>query len=265
MEGLNVNSAQQVNLQLKCNFLVDPLAVKSGEVLFSFCKDGKIFGKYTLGLASSKEKLEKGEYDVFSGVYEATRIVLKLNGASGQRLFWRIETKDFVSETAYFEWEEDLSKAQWISAEQETEKILYFQKAFALREGILSARLHICGLGFYDFRLNGEKTEDGFFKPDFSDYIRRDDEFFIEKRNENYYAYYQSYDILPYLRQGENTLTVEVAPGYFNNTDIKEISYWHFGKSRLKFLLVFRYADGTEYAASDESCLCAAFAKRKFT
>jgi len=248
---------KQINLQLKCNHFVNPLAVKSGEIVFSFCKDGYIFDEYLLGIASSEENIQNGVYDVFNGVYKDARVTLNLNGTSGRRLFWRITTKEFISETAYFEWEEDLSKAKWISATEETEKILRFQKRFSLREGVLSARLHICGLGFYDFQVNGKRVDEGFFKPDFSDYIQRNDETLMKKMSEEYYAYYQSYDVLPYLQQGSNCLMVEVAPGYFNNTDIKEISYWHFGKTRLKFMFVFRYADGTEYVISDENCLCA--------
>ena len=248
---------ERINLQLQCNHLVNPLAVECGEVLFSFCKNGRVFDEYTLGIASSEDNLNKGVYDVYNGVNEGSRVRLNLNGTAGQRLFWRIATKDFVSETAYFEWAEDFTKAKWISAAAETEKILRFQKSFALQEGVLSARLHICGLGFYDFQCNGKRVDERFFKPDFSDYIQRKDEAFIPKLREEYYAYYQSYDVLPYLQQGANIATIEVAPGYFNNTDIKEFSFWHFGKTRLKFLFVFRYADRTEYVVSDESCLCA--------
>ena len=247
---------EERNLQLKCNHLVNPLAVRRGEVLFSFCKSGYDDKDYSLVIASSRENLEKGIYDVHNSVCESTRVSLKLSGSAGQRLFWRIITKDFVSETAYFEWEEDLSNAKWISANEETEKILRFQKNFSMREGVLSARLHICGLGFYDFALNGERVDESFYKPDFSDYMQRKDEALVGKMRETYYAYYHSYDVLPYLKAGANILSVEVAAGYFNNTDIKEISYWHFGKNRLKFLLVLRYADGVEYIVSDETCLC---------
>ena len=55
---------KQINLQLKCNHFVNPLAVKSGEIVFSFCKDGYIFDEYLLGIASSEENIQNGVYDV---------------------------------------------------------------------------------------------------------------------------------------------------------------------------------------------------------
>lgn len=246
-----------MRLQLQCNFLAEPLAVDCGEVVFSFHKGVYSFDEYTLALASSKENLDKGIYDIYSGVHQETRVRLNLQGKAGERVYWRICTNNAISETSFFEWAEDLSVAKWIGANEPTDKLLCFKKNFAAKDGLLSARLHICGLGFYDFRLNGAEVDGHFYKPDFSDYIKRKDDALREKLDETYYAFYNSYDITPFVNAGENVLTTEVAPGYFNNTDQTFISYWHFGQARLKFLVVLRYADGTEYIVSDESCLCA--------
>ena len=244
-------------LKLKCNYLSNPLAVQSGEIIFSFCKNGYIFDTYTLAMSSSEENLEKGIYDIYEGAHTGVKVCLRLEGRAGARVYWHIITENAVSETAYFEWAEDLSKAKWLTAERETKKILLFKKDFSVKEGLCSARLHICGLGFYDCKLNSATVDNSFFKPDFSDYIKRTDAALMEKMHEEYYAYYNSYDVTSFLQSGNNCLTAEVAPGYFNNTDMSFISYWHFGQHRLKFMLVLDYADDKEYIVSDEDCLCA--------
>ena len=148
MENQNI-----MRLQLQCNYLAEPPAVEWGEVVFSFHKGAYAFDEYTLTLASSQDNLEKGIYDIYSGIHKETRVPLNLQGKAGERVYWRICANNAVLETSFFEWAENLSVAKWIGANKPTDKILLFQKNFVVKDGLLSARLHICGLCFYDFRL----------------------------------------------------------------------------------------------------------------
>ncbi len=74
-----------------------------------------------------------------------------------------------------------------------------FRKAFVLPEQAQRAQVLICGLGFYDLFVNGERITKGRLAP----YIA----------NTDHIAYYDAYDIAPYLRSGENVIGVMLGDG----------------------------------------------------
>lgn len=70
----------------------------------------------------------------------------------------------------------------------------------------------ICGLGFYDLFVNGQKITKGYLAP----YVS----------NPDHLDYYDYYDITPYLCEGENVIGVMLGDGYQNN----KTSVWDFDK-----------------------------------
>lgn len=76
-----------------------------------------------------------------------------------------------------------------------------FRKSFVVKEPGEGSIL-ICGLGFYDLYLNGEKITKGFLAP----YIS----------NPDHLICYDRYDITPYLRTGENVIAVMLGDGFLN-------------------------------------------------
>ena len=67
-----------------------------------------------------------------------------------------------------------------------------FRKSFVLKEGSQSGEILICGLGFYDLFINGEKITKGYLAP----YIS----------NTDHIVYYDHYDLTPWLKAGENVI-----------------------------------------------------------
>lgn len=65
-----------------------------------------------------------------------------------------------------------------------------------------TARLYICGLGFYELFLNGKKITKGKFAP----YIS----------NPNDYIYYDEYDVSELLNKGENAIGILLGNGWLN-------------------------------------------------
>ena len=97
---------------------------------------------------------------------------------------------------------------------------------------IVEATAYVCGLGFYEFSLNGKKVGSSEFAPLWSDYDKS--------------VYYNTYDVTEQLRYGENAVGILLGNGFYNVQGGRyrklQIS---FGPPTLLFELVINYEDGT--------------------
>lgn len=97
---------------------------------------------------------------------------------------------------------------------------------------IVEATAYVCGLGFYEFSLNGKKVGNSEFAPLWSDYDKS--------------VYYNTYDVTEQLRYGENAVGILLGNGFYNVQGGRyrklQIS---FGPPTLLFELVINYEDGT--------------------
>lgn len=97
---------------------------------------------------------------------------------------------------------------------------------------IAEATAYVCGLGFYEFSLNGKKIGNSEFAPLWSDYDKS--------------VYYNTYDVTEQLRYGENAVGILLGNGFYNVQGGRyrklQIS---FGPPTLLFELVINYEDGT--------------------
>ncbi|PGV53909.1 alpha-L-rhamnosidase [Bacillus sp. AFS037270] len=76
------------------------------------------------------------------------------------------------------------------------------RKSFHIdQKKIAKARLYITAHGLYHAKINGQKITDAEFTPDYTSYSN--------------YLQYQTYDVLPYLCDGENVLGVILADGWY--------------------------------------------------
>ncbi|MDE6819799.1 glycoside hydrolase family 78 protein [Bacteroides acidifaciens] len=109
-----------------------------------------------------------------------------------------------------------------------------FQNEFRNKPGkkIAEATAYVCGLGFYEFSLNGKKVGNSEFAPLWSDYDKS--------------VYYNTYDVTEQLRYGENVVGILLGNGFYNVQGGRyrklQIS---FGPPTLLFELVINYEDGT--------------------
>lgn len=85
-----------------------------------------------------------------------------------------------------------------------------FRKSFNLSKSPDSAEILICGLGFYDLFVNGNKITKGHLAP----YIS----------NSDHICYYDSYDLKKYLIVGENVIGVMLGDGH----QVGKTSVWDF-------------------------------------
>jgi len=101
-------------------------------------------------------------------------------------------------------------RAQWIGMPGATllnwkEKVLpapMLRTEFSLDAGVTAARLAICGLGYYELRLNGRKVGDRVLDPTVTQYDRR--------------VRYATYDVTDALARGANAIGVVLGNGWYN-------------------------------------------------
>ena len=63
-------------------------------------------------------------------------------------------------------------EAKWVRPDEDCEAPIILGKIFA-EEGMESAKISICGLGFFELYINGRKVSEDLMVPAWSDYLLR--------------------------------------------------------------------------------------------
>ena len=168
------------------------------------------------------------------------------------RYYWRVRVRgdggdEAVSETAFFEtgkmgtpW-----NAEWITPKLAPEVHPLMRKTFFLSSPVVRARAYVCGLGLYEMEVNGTKTGEEYLAPGFHAY--------------DSWLQYQTYDIGPLLRQGENAVGVMLGNGWYKGRFGFDGGYTNLYGSRFALLceLHIRLEDETELTiGTDRSWRC---------
>ena len=135
-------------------------------------------------------------------------------------------------------------KAAWEAVDTLAKKSICLRRTFQVGDAteggtnrkpgkkIVEATAYVCGLGFYEFSLNGKKVGNSEFAPLWSDYDKS--------------VYYNTYNVTEQLRRGENVVGILLGNGFYNVQGGRyrklQIS---FGPPTLLFELVINYEDGT--------------------
>lgn len=180
--------------------------------------------------------------------------------ASGKRYFWRVRWWDKndhpspYSEIAFFEMgllNEGDWQAQWISKQDVKEfkvngaiilgndigeyfqaHAIYLRKEFQVTAKVTRARAYVCGLGYYELRLNGQKIGDRVLDPAQTDYRK--------------IAFYATYDLTDAI-QRENAIGVILGNG-------RHVKIYGYGNPRLILQIELEYEDGAkDTIISDET------------
>lgn len=162
----------------------------------------------------------------------------------GVTYYWQVSVTDDAedkadSPIATFEGghPEEAWHGKWIAAPFAPELHPLFQKKFTMDEQELAdmnARLYICGLGLYEVFLNGEKVGDEYLTPYYTDY--------------RYWIQYQTYDVSPLLKAGENRIDVFMGKGWymgkFSYSSKAELCNFYGNEMKLLADLYLKKADG---------------------
>ena len=153
-----------------------------------------------------------------------------------------------------------MKKEHWICGGAGCEAPL-FRRSFWLdrTERFQSARLEICGLGYFLFYINGKKISDQELMPAMTDYasvLGCETTYPVWEERSAHRCRYLSFDLLPYLKAGENVLAVRLGNGWYHQTERIAEGKFIFGLPKLWFELTLTDADGRqEWIESDRQTL----------
>ena len=125
-------------------------------------------------------------------------------------------------------------KDAWAAVHPLADRSIYIQRDVTLRKGVKRAIVNICGLGFYELTLNGQKVGDAEFAPLWSDYDKS--------------VFYNTYDVTTLLPPSSTLLQIRVLLGNgFYNEQGKRYAKMKiaFGPPTLLFRLHVEYVDGS--------------------
>lgn len=138
-----------------------------------------------------------------------------------------------------------LWQGKWIGAEMTVDERFapIFKKEFTVCS-VKSAKIFISGLGLFELKINGSLPDDTVLNPAHSQY--------------NQTVFYRVFDMTPFIKDGKNTVTVEVGHSFFNETT----GVWDWDKAswrdspKMIADVEIEYENGkTEIIATDESWL----------
>ncbi len=130
-------------------------------------------------------------------------------------------------------------RAHWIASDTADGPLPVFRREFAVAKPVRRALVHLCGLGFYELRLNGRKVGDNELDPGWTDYRKR--------------CLYTTYDLTGQIQRGTNALGVLLGNGMYHVSGGRYTKFTGtFGPPKLILQLHLEFADGsTEDVLSD--------------
>jgi alpha-L-rhamnosidase len=226
---------------------------------------GTIQTNYHILVASSAEKLAENTGDLWDSgkIRSSASVNVIYQGASLKsktKCFWKVKvgTNKGDSEwTAPAYWSMGLLhgadwKGRWIGMDRaakgdsETQfsrlSARYFRKEFKSAKEVKSATAYIIGLGLYELYINGKKIGDQVLAPGPTDY--------------NQTVKYNTFDVTPYLKQGNNAIGTILGNGrfYTMRQAYKPYKIKTFGYPKMLMNLDIEYSDGSrEVISTDDS------------
>ena len=250
---------------LTCEYLKNPLGIgiKMPRLGWNFIttQRNQFQTAFEIVVRDNEKNFKSGNGNVWTtGKINSTQnIQLAYGGKPLQpftRYYWQVKVynQDGLasewSEPAFFETamlDVDDWKAQWIndgSTNPQRDEDYYkedrmplLRKEFPVNKKIISARLYVSGLGYYEAYLNGKKIGDQVLDPGFTSYKKQ--------------TLYSMYDVTALLKNGNNVAGIMLGSGWWNPLPFKFFGRWDLrnyqetGRPCVKAELHVRYADGT--------------------
>ncbi|MBQ8403433.1 MAG: family 78 glycoside hydrolase catalytic domain [Clostridia bacterium] len=246
---------------LTVNYLKNPCGIDSLP-RFSYKVSSDSFGdkqtKRRIRVYSASEILAEVDPDVWDSgwVEDEENVLIPYGGGELSpvtRYYWSVEIETASGEKAGCYGATFVTgklgerfTAKWIAARganKRTEGANYLRKTFDIYKDVKRAYLTICGLGYFESYINGEKTGDDLLSPAFTAYDKE--------------TLYMQYDVEHLLRKGENVIGVALGNGFYNhftedNWNYDSATWRNFPKMICE--LKITYKDGkTETIVSDTS------------
>lgn len=244
---------------LECEYLNNPIGIDviNPRLSWKISPKGNFQNQtaYHILVADNLKDLENNIGDLWNTgkINSDQSILITYNGKklrSQQKVFWKVKVwnKD-GKESDWSEpaiWEMALLqptdwKAKWIgTGDQKNIKwkqknpTSYFRKEFTIKDDIKNARAYISCMGYYELYINGKKVGDHVLSPNQTNYDKRNEASFGDKRIANLSSrnLYETHDITKFLQKGENTVAVIIGNGWSYRTERAEYVNLTYGFPR---------------------------------
>lgn len=249
---------------LRTEYRINPLGIDAVNPRLSWILESDIRGQkqsaYQILVSSSEEKLKNHTGDLWnSGRIDSEHSIhIKYEGKrldSYSKCYWKVRVWDMdgipSAWSAPANWTMGILSdtdwnAKWISMGKlpmsgQDSSLPLFRHRFRIEKDIKRATAFVCGLGFYEFRLNGNKVGDLVIDPGWTNYRKS--------------CLYTTYDVSDHIKHGDNAIGVMLGNGMYNVTGGRYIKFTGtFGPPKLIFQLCIEYEDGTsDIILSDDS------------
>lgn len=236
-------------IRLKTEHLITPIGVDFTAPRLSWNCDGGV--KQTAYQIIAADEARNPLWD--SGKVETDSMEVSRGGPAvtpKTKVLWKVRLWDENGNSgdwaeATFETGIDHWEARWITGNYRVHRkkrypVDCFRKKFSLSRA-KKARLYITACGLYEARLNGERVGSFILAPGITDYRKR--------------VQYQTYDVTALLQGGENTLTVQLADGWYRGScGAWGLKNQYGTETKLLAQLEITHIDGSvETLCSDES------------
>ena len=235
-------------IRLKTEYLTDPVGIDiAAPRLLWNCEGGAMQTAYRI----------RAEDDAGAVLWDSGKVVSRaMRAAWGgapvppkTRVVWKIRLWDEHDapgdwQSASFETGIDRWQGQWITGDYRVNRkrrypVDCFRKTFSV-PSVRRARLYITACGLYEARLNGARVGDFILAPGLTDYRRR--------------VQVQTYDVTALLHAGENTLTVQLADGWYRGScGAWGLKNQYGTQTKLLAQLEITHADGTAQVICSDS------------
>lgn len=151
-----------------------------------------------------------------------------------------------------------MKNEHWIQGDNLCEAPL-FRRSFFLEEIPGEAKIEICGLGYFLLYVNGERVGDQEFIPavtNYSSVLGCDTTYPVWEERIGYRCLFVTFDLLPYLKKGENVIGVQLGNGWYHQTKRVDEGKFIFGFPKLRYEVTMLQESGEEiFLESDPETL----------
>lgn len=238
--------------KMRTNHVVKPMGFSLDNLSFSWVTESEISKKQSAAQVrvAKDERFESMLFDSGKRVdVDSLSFQPDLKLEPRQRYYWQVTVwgdggDTAVSEIEWFETGkmEQTWSAEWVSTKMDGTVHPLLRKSFTLLKKIASARAYVCGLGLYEFEINGKRVGQEYFTPGYHSY--------------DFWLQVQTYDVTEYLSEGENAMGALLGNGWYKGRFGFDGGYFDLYGDRFAFLceLVISYEDGTfEVIKSDKT------------
>ena len=200
-------------INLKTEYLINPIGIdiKNPRLMWN-CEGGKKQTAYRIVATSDgKTVWDSGNVQSSSMRAEYPKAPLSRQRVEWTVTLWDENDNEGEGASAYFEYgllKASDFKGKWICGNYRVNKrerypVDCFKKDFTAT-GVVKARLYVTACGLYEVKINGVRAGDFVLAPGHTDYRKR--------------IQYQTYDVTALIQGGVNTITAELADGWYRGS-----------------------------------------------